>query len=138
MPSLTPCLMFVGDQAGRAEEAAQLWAATFPDSEILDVTRHGPGGPDAEGTVLLARIRVAGQQLRVMDSAHAHQFGFTPAVSLVVELDDEAAVGAAFATLEDGGQVLMPLGAYPFSPCFGWLSDRFGVSWQLQVVAPAA
>jgi uncharacterized glyoxalase superfamily protein PhnB len=42
-------------------------------------------------------------------------------------------VDRAFALLADGGQVLMPLDAYPFSPHFGWLADRFGVSWQLSV-----
>ena len=35
----------------------------------------------------------------------------------------------------DGGQVFMPLNPYPFSPKFGWLSDRFGVSWQLNLVS---
>jgi predicted 3-demethylubiquinone-9 3-methyltransferase (glyoxalase superfamily) len=66
-----------------------------------------------------------------MDGGHAHAFGFTPAISLAVDFDDAARLDAAWAALADGGTALMPLGAYPFSPRFGWLQDRYGVSWQL-------
>jgi predicted 3-demethylubiquinone-9 3-methyltransferase (glyoxalase superfamily) len=67
-------------------------------------------------------------------SASAHSFTFTPAISLVVECDREDELDAAWARLADGATVLMPLQAYDFSPRFGWLQDRFGVTWQLSLV----
>ena len=62
-----------------------------------------------------------------------HGFTFTPAMSLFVECESEAELDAAFDRLSDGGKVLMPVGNYGFSSRFGWLSDRFGVSWQLNL-----
>jgi predicted 3-demethylubiquinone-9 3-methyltransferase (glyoxalase superfamily) len=79
-----------------------------------------------------AIFRVGGQTLRCFDSPIAHSFTFTPAVSLFVEMLGEEQVNEAFARLSEGGAILMPLGEYPHSKHFGWLTDTFGVSWQLQ------
>ena len=106
-----------------------LYVEALPGSSVLRVQR-------AEGGhIEYARMQVAGSELVLMDSPAPHQFGFTPAVSLFADLDDKAAVDSAWATLSEGGSVLMPLQSYPFSPRFGWCSDRFGVSWQLRLTA---
>jgi predicted 3-demethylubiquinone-9 3-methyltransferase (glyoxalase superfamily) len=57
----------------------------------------------------------------------------TPAMSLFVDCQDEAEIDRLFAKLSEGGKILMPLNAYPFSRKFGWIADRFGVSWQLNL-----
>ena len=57
-------------------------------------------------------------------------------MSLYVTCETEAEVDRLFAALSEQGQVLMPLTRYPFSDKFGWLADRFGVSWQLTLAAP--
>lgn len=110
---------------GRAEEAVELYTSLFPDSEVLDLERSETGG-------VLARFRVYGQELMAFDSPIPHAHTFTPSLSLFVECASEAEVDAAFARLSEGGQVLMPLGEYPFARRFTWLNDRFGVSWQLR------
>jgi predicted 3-demethylubiquinone-9 3-methyltransferase (glyoxalase superfamily) len=68
-----------------------------------------------------------------IDSPVKHNFTFTPAMSLFVDCADEAELDTLFAKLSEGGQVLMPLDNYGFSRKFGWLADKFGVSWQLNL-----
>jgi predicted 3-demethylubiquinone-9 3-methyltransferase (glyoxalase superfamily) len=127
--SVQPFLMF----EGRAEEAMDLYVSLFPDSGILSIERYGPGGPGKEGTVVKASFSVAGQTVMCIDSHVSHAFTFTPASSLFVECEDEAELERAYAVLIEGGQALMPLGDYGFSRRFGWVNDRFGVSWQLNL-----
>ena len=62
-----------------------------------------------------------------------HDFGFTPALSLYVACRNRPEIDRLFAALADGGQVLMALDDHGFSDRFGWVNDRFGVSWQLNV-----
>jgi predicted 3-demethylubiquinone-9 3-methyltransferase (glyoxalase superfamily) len=124
---VSPFLMFEG-QAG---EALELYAAAFEDAEVIDVQRYGDEGPGPSGTVERGVLRIGERELRLFDSPVKHDFGFTAAVSLFVDLDTSEEVDAAFAKLSPGGQVMMPLDAYPFSPRFAWIADRFGVSWQL-------
>jgi predicted 3-demethylubiquinone-9 3-methyltransferase (glyoxalase superfamily) len=62
-----------------------------------------------------------------------HAWGFTPAVSLWIDCDDNGELERLFERLSDGGSVYMPLGDYGFSTRFGWVGDRFGVTWQLNV-----
>jgi predicted 3-demethylubiquinone-9 3-methyltransferase (glyoxalase superfamily) len=68
-----------------------------------------------------------------IDSTETHPFGFTPAISLYVDCADEGEIDRLYAALEEKGQELMPLGNYGFSTKFGWVNDRFGVSWQLNL-----
>lgn len=69
-------------------------------------------------------------------------FTFNPSISFMVNFDPtqqpdaKNALDAAWAKLVDGGKVLMPLGAYPFSEHYGWVQDRYGVSWQLILTKP--
>lgn len=58
---------------------------------------------------------------------------FTPAISLFVECDTEQEIEQLFHKLSEGGAVLMPLSSTPISKSFGWVSDRYGVSWQLNL-----
>jgi predicted 3-demethylubiquinone-9 3-methyltransferase (glyoxalase superfamily) len=118
---------------GQAEEAIDLYISVLPDTVVEEVERVGADDHGVPGSVSLARLRIGDQLVRIFDSPVEHDFTFTPSTSLVVEFDEAAAVDAAFAGLAEGGQVLMPLDAYPFSPHFGWVADRFGVSWQLGV-----
>ncbi len=75
----------------------------------------------------------AGQTVRCTDSFVKHAFAFTPAFSLFLDCGSIEQIEQLFAKLSEGGSVDMPLGSYGFSRRFGWLNDRFGVSWQLNL-----
>jgi len=126
---VTPFLMF----DGKAEEAMSFYVSIFPDSRVLSMVRYGPGEAGKEGTVLRAVFTLAGQTLMCIDSPAKHDFTFTPAMSLFVDCSAEAQIDDLFVNLSEGGQVMMPLSDYGFSRKFGWVSDRFGVSWQLHL-----
>lgn len=125
-----PFLMFQGE---KAEEAMNLYAALFDDGAIEAIERYGPEGPGAEGSVRLARFRVAGQSVRCIDSPVRHEFDFTPSFSFFVECESEAELDRLLAGLGEDGKLLMPPDDYGFSRKFVWLNDRFGVSWQLNL-----
>lgn len=116
---------------GKAEEAMRFYTSLFPNSGIQAMTRYGPGEAGAEGTVQHATFALAGQQFMCIDSPASHGFTFTPSMSLYVQCDSDDEIGRLYDALGAGGQVLMPLDAYDFSPKFGWVNDAFGVSWQL-------
>ena len=127
---IAPFLMF---QGGVAEQAMNLYTSLFDDAQILDVTRYGPEGPGPEGTVVRATFRLAGQEFLASDSFVTHDFTFTPSWSIWIETASEEELERLFAALADGGTQLMPLDGYGFSRRFGWVNDRFGVSWQLNL-----
>jgi predicted 3-demethylubiquinone-9 3-methyltransferase (glyoxalase superfamily) len=129
---IAPFLMFTG----AAEEAMTFYTSLFEDGRIVDITRFGadgPGGPGAAGMVQFARFSLAGQEFLCTDSPPVHDFTFTPSFSVWIETESEAEIERLFEALGDGGSQLMPLGDYGFSRRFGWLNDRFGVSWQLNL-----
>ncbi|MCX4728857.1 VOC family protein [Streptomyces sp. NBC_01020] len=128
---ITTFLMF----EGYAEEAMTFYTSLFDDAEVIDITRYGAGESGDEGTVHRATFSLAGQQFMCIDSNVEHNFGFTPAISLYVRCQDEAELDRLFTALSGRGTVLMPLGDYGFSTKFGWVEDRFGVSWQLDLPA---
>lgn len=118
---------------GAAEEAMAFYVSLFEASEVSEIERYGPDGPGRAGSVRSARFMLAGREFRCIDSPVEHDFGFTPAMSIVVDCADEAELDHAYARLADGGLELMPRGDYGFSRRFGWLVDRYGVSWQLNL-----
>ncbi len=118
---------------GQAEQAMLFYVSLFRRAEIGSVERWGAGEQGAEGSIKRAHFRLAGHELICFDSPIKHDFTFTPAISLFVECEDEAELDSAFEQLSSGGQVFMPLDNYGFSRKFGWVSDRFGVSWQLNL-----
>ncbi|HEX6986703.1 MAG TPA: VOC family protein [Planctomycetaceae bacterium] len=127
--SVATMLMF----EGAAEEAMTFYVSLFGGSEVRRVERYGPGEPGAEGTVKRADFSLAGHEMICIDSPIRHAFTFTPSVSLFVDCESEEEQETAFGRLSEGGKVLMPLGDYGFSTRFGWVNDRFGVSWQLNL-----
>lgn len=131
MQKITPFLMF----DGHAEAALNFYVALFPDSKIVRLTRYGPNEAGAEGSVMHALFSLNGQEFMCIDSNARHAFTFTPAISLYVTCDTEVELDGLFEKLAEQGQVHMPLARYPFSEKFGWLSDRYGVSWQLNLAA---
>jgi predicted 3-demethylubiquinone-9 3-methyltransferase (glyoxalase superfamily) len=119
---------------GSAEAAMSLYMTLFPGSKIELVERYGPDEIGAEGSFKRAEFTVAGQDLICLDSPIKHGFTFTPSVSLFVECESEAELDAAFERLTDGGSVLMEPANYGFSKKYTWISDRYGVSWQLNLM----
>lgn len=127
--SVATFLMF----EGTAEEAMNCYVSLFKRSEVIRIERYGPGEQGKEGSVKLASFKLCGHDLKCIDSPAKHAFTFTPSISLFVECENEAELDEAFKKLSTGGLVLMPLDNYGFSKKFGWLNDRFGVSWQLNL-----
>jgi predicted 3-demethylubiquinone-9 3-methyltransferase (glyoxalase superfamily) len=133
MQSVTTFLMFVGEQHGKAEEAMRFYTTLFDGSRIVNVQRYGAGEAEPEGTVKMAVFSLNGREFMAMDSARPHPFTFTPAISLFVACDSLAEIERVYKALSEAGTVLMGLGDYGFSKQFGWVQDRFGVSWQLNL-----
>jgi predicted 3-demethylubiquinone-9 3-methyltransferase (glyoxalase superfamily) len=125
-PFIVPSLLFVGDVAGRAEEAINFYLSVFENSKPGALVRYGPGQePDREGTVMFADFMLAGGWFAAMDSAWEHKFAFNEAISFLVQCD----------TQEEIDDYWEKLSAIPEAEQCGWLKDKFGLSWQ---ISPAA
>jgi predicted 3-demethylubiquinone-9 3-methyltransferase (glyoxalase superfamily) len=127
--SVTPFLMF----QGKAEEAMNFYVSLFPGAEIREIVRYGAGEVGAEGCVMTARFRIEDQTLLCIDSPIGHDFTFTPSFSLFVDVESEEEIRRLAAALSIDGKTLMALDNYGFSRLFTWVSDRYGVSWQLNL-----
>jgi predicted 3-demethylubiquinone-9 3-methyltransferase (glyoxalase superfamily) len=128
---IVPCLWFDGD----AEEAVSFYTSLFSDARIHGVTRYGTEGQEITGqppgTVMTVDFELDGYRFTALNGGP--EFKFTPATSLYVTRASAAEVDALWDVLSDGGQPLMELGTYEWSPRYGWLQDRYGVTWQLTV-----
>lgn len=130
---ITPHLWF--DR--QADEAAEFYVSLFPDSGIdyRVVLPNTPSG-DAESIA----FHLAGHPFMAISGGPF--FRPNPSISFMLDFDpsrDPKArehLDATWAALSEGGRVLMPLDAYPFSPRYGWVEDRYGVSWQLILTNP--
>lgn len=129
MSKVTPFLMF----QGQAEEAINHYLSIFEDSKIISLVRYEEGGPEKVGKIAKAVFSISGQEFLCNDSTIQHAFTFTPSISAFVECDSENEVEDAYRKLLDGGQALMPIDNYGFSQKFGWVQDKFGISWQLNL-----
>lgn len=132
-PRIKTFLMF----DGTAEDAMNFYVSLFDDAKIISITRYGPGAMGAEGSVMKAVFELGGQEFMCIDTPVKHDFTFTPSISLFVDFENDARISETFAKLAEDGQILMPLGEYPFSQKYGWVADKFGVSWQLNLPHPA-
>jgi predicted 3-demethylubiquinone-9 3-methyltransferase (glyoxalase superfamily) len=127
--NIAPLLMF----PGTAQRAMRKYVALFPGSRIVSLETYAAGEPGAEGTVKRAVFELHGSRFLCIDSPVAHDFSFTPSISLFVDCDTLDQFERALAALSQNGKVFMPAAAYGFSQRFAWIADDFGVSWQLNV-----
>lgn len=125
---ITPFLMF---QNGRAEEALNFYIDLFGGETIM-IDRYGPDMPEMDGKVRLAMFVIAGQQINIIDSSIRHEFDFTPSFSLYYRASTIDELDRLWEELLTDGAALMPKDDYGFGP-FGWLNDRYGISWQLSL-----
>ncbi len=125
--------MFVGEHAGKAEEAIGLYTSLFRDSEVVSIERFSESDGQPLGFIKQAKFTLNGHLYIASENNGNHQFTFTPAISLFVECDSLEEIEDSYRVLSKNGQELMPLDDYGFSQRFGWLNDRFGVSWQLNL-----
>jgi predicted 3-demethylubiquinone-9 3-methyltransferase (glyoxalase superfamily) len=105
---------------GRAEEAVDFYVSIFPDSKITTTSRYGDAGPAPAGTFMSATFELAGQEFMALN-APGPEFSFAPGFSLFVDCETQKEVDEYWEKLSEGGEK---------GPC-GWLTDKFGVSWQV-------
>lgn len=119
---ITPTLMFVGEQYGRAEEAIRYYTSVFSHSAVGITDRYGAGEePDREGTIRYGGFSLDGLLFAAMDSGYAHEFTFNEAISFIVYCDSQAEIDYYWDKLS----------RVPEAEQCGWLKDSFGVSWQI-------
>lgn len=118
---------------GNAEKAVDLYSSVFKDFHVRCLEKYGEGEQVAAGSFKLAHVSFAGHELIVFDSPPVHNFSFTPSMSIYVDFETPDDLEAAFGTLSQDEEVMMPLDDYGFSKRFGWVADRYGVSWQLNL-----
>lgn len=127
MQKLTPHLWFDKE----AKEAAERYVALFGrDSKVLKVTTL-EGTPS--GSVDVVNFSLWGFQMDAISAGP--YFTFNPAISISVQCHDEEEIDRLYAGLAEGGTELMGLSVYPWSKKYGWVNDRYGVSWQLNLPA---
>lgn len=127
-----------------ARDAAEFYAAIFPDSRITDVTMlHDTPSGDSE----TVSLELWGQKFMAISAGPF--FKFNPSASFIVNFDpllfdpslsrEEDArkkLEEVWAALSEGGTALMPIDEYPFSKRYGWIQDKYGLSWQLMLTDP--
>jgi predicted 3-demethylubiquinone-9 3-methyltransferase (glyoxalase superfamily) len=115
MHKIRPFLWF----DGKAEEAARFYTAIFANSRIVEVMRYGNAGPGPPGSVMSVTFELEGEEFVALNGGP--QFSFTPAISFFVSCETQAEVDALWDRLVAGGQP---------QRC-GWLTDKFGLTWQI-------
>jgi predicted 3-demethylubiquinone-9 3-methyltransferase (glyoxalase superfamily) len=104
---------------GAAGEAVELYTSIFPNSRVTSERRYGPAGPGPEGSLMTATFELDGQEFTALNGGSS--FSFTTGISLFVECETQEEVDRYWEALSEGGEK---------GPC-GWLTDKFGVSWQI-------
>jgi predicted 3-demethylubiquinone-9 3-methyltransferase (glyoxalase superfamily) len=112
---ITPFLWFNDN----AEEAASFYVSIFKNSQIVNVSRYGEGGPKPAGTAMIVNFQLDGQEVMALNGGP--EFKFTEAISLYVTCETQEEVDGYWNRLTDGGEEVQ---------C-GWLKDKFGLSWQI-------
>ena len=115
MPQITPFLWF----DYQAEEAAEFYVSIFGNSRILEVSREGEPDVDVPARAMSVTFELDGRRLIAFNGGP--EFPFTPAISFFVDCETQAEVDERWERLSAGGQP---------GQC-GWLTDRYGVSWQI-------
>jgi predicted 3-demethylubiquinone-9 3-methyltransferase (glyoxalase superfamily) len=115
MQKITPCLWF----DGKAEEAMSFYTSIFKNSKVGSVARYGEAGPGEKGSVMTATFELEGQPFMALNGGP--MFKFSPAISFVVYCQTQEEIDDFWARLLEGGAP---------QQC-GWLTDKFGVSWQI-------
>jgi predicted 3-demethylubiquinone-9 3-methyltransferase (glyoxalase superfamily) len=115
MQKITPFLWFDSN----AEEAMNFYVSIFKNSKILRVARYGDAGPGPKGTVMVATSQLEGQEFQALNGGP--QCKVTPAISLFVNCETQQEVDELWKRLSEGGRE---------DQC-GWLTDKFGLSWQI-------
>lgn len=115
MQKITPFLWF----DDTAEEAMHFYVSTFRNSKVGRVTRYGDAGPGTPGKVMSATFELEGQEFQALNGGPMYQF--TPAISLFVSCETQAEVDELWDKLAAGGRP---------QQC-GWVTDRFGLTWQV-------
>jgi predicted 3-demethylubiquinone-9 3-methyltransferase (glyoxalase superfamily) len=112
-----------------ADEASKFYMSLFEGSELKDKTILN-GTPS--GTVDMITIELAGQEFMLLSAGP--YFKFTPAVSFLIACNTVAEVETLWEKFIENGEALMPLDAYPFSEKYGWVMDKYGLSWQVMYI----
>jgi predicted 3-demethylubiquinone-9 3-methyltransferase (glyoxalase superfamily) len=122
MQKITPHLWFDKE----ARQAAELYTSLIPDSKITSVKtiRDTPSG-DCD----IVSFELAGEPFMAISAGPL--FKLNPSVSFHVKCSSKEQVDAIFHKFSEGGTVLMPLDSYPFSERYGWVQDKYGLSWQV-------
>lgn len=121
-PFITPSLMFSGDVEGKAEEAMNFYLDVFKKSKAGVVGKYPQDmGPAKKDTIMYADFKLEDEWFSCMDSSLDHKFGFTEALSLLINCDDQAEIDYYWEKLS----------AVPEAEQCGWLKDKYGVSWQV-------
>jgi predicted 3-demethylubiquinone-9 3-methyltransferase (glyoxalase superfamily) len=115
MQAITPFLWF----DSQAEDAARYYCSIFDDSEMGEIARYPENTPGPAGTVMTVQFALKGQEFTALNGGP--EFDFTPAVSLFVHCKDQDEVDRYWDGLMDGGT----------SQSCGWVTDKFGVTWQI-------
>ena len=115
MQKITPFLWF----DGKAEEAANFYVSIFKNSKIENIARYGDAGPGPKGTVMVVGFQIEGQKFTALNGGPVYTF--SPAISFYVNCETQAEVDELWDKLSEGGKEIQ---------C-GWLTDRYGVSWQI-------
>lgn len=122
MQKITPHLWFDTE----AYEAAKLYMSLFENSKIKNsITLHDTPSGDAD----MLTIMLAGQEFMLLNAGP--YFKFNPSISFLIACKTKDEVQTLWDKLFEGGSALMELGEYPFSEKYGWLQDKFGLSWQI-------
>lgn len=132
MQRVTPCLWF----DDRAEEAASFYTTLFRNGRVTSTTYYTADTPSEKpiGSVLTVTFTLDDLEFTALNGGSI--FTPNPSISFFVSRESKVEIDELWAALSDGGQILMPLQAYPFSEYYGWVQDRFGVSWQLILPSP--
>jgi predicted 3-demethylubiquinone-9 3-methyltransferase (glyoxalase superfamily) len=129
--SIVPCLWF----DNQAEEAVNFYTSLFSNSKTGNISRYGKEGFEVhrqkEGTALTVAFEIDGQQFTALNGGPL--FKFNPSISFYVICDTVEEVNHLWNNLSIGGTEMMALDKYEWSEKYGWLNDRFGVSWQISL-----
>ncbi|MER3328230.1 MAG: VOC family protein, partial [Candidatus Kapaibacterium sp.] len=118
---ISPTLMFVGEQNGKAEDAVNYYTSIFDNSRIDGVLRYSDSDDEVAGNVKHSQFMINNYTMMAMDSSYEHKFQFNEGVSIVVNCDTQEEIDYYWDKLKIGGAE---------SQC-GWLKDQFGISWQI-------